>query len=137
MRIEVRDVSHIITLSFQPVCQGKLPKKPLTGASREWCIKDLTVFSIRPIETHVDTWPAPPHLLPVVIQRELVRPTVIRLPRDVRTLKNDIGRTIISDDENDITLQPLAQRSEFPKVNTAQPVLRNLKGRTRLPFATA
>src|SRR5207249_3529308 len=50
-------------------------------------------------------------------------------------LKNEIGFAVIADNENNITLQPLAFGSQLPEVNSTEPIARDLEREAGLPCA--
>src|SRR5439155_17691989 len=46
VRVEVRDVSDIITARFQPVSERKFPEEPFAGTGGKRRIEDLAILSV-------------------------------------------------------------------------------------------
>src|SRR5215471_17595861 len=122
MSVDVGDVGHIVTRGFHPIRQRKLPKKPFPGTRRKRCVQDLAVFAIWPIETNLDIRTTPPLFLPIIVERKMVRPTVVSLPSYIRALKNDIGGAAITHNEDDVALHSACPSGQFAEVNPAQPI---------------
>ena len=73
-----------------------------------------------------------------MVKRPLVgRPTVVALPGHIAALKKQVARTIIAYDENDVTLKSSFFGCKFAQVDTAKPILWDLKLNGRFPFALA
>src|SRR5205807_9118720 len=130
VRVEVRDVSDIVAARFQPVSEREFPEKPFAGTGGKRRVENLTILSVGTVEADLNVRPPVPLVLAVVVERELARPAIVRLPRRVRTLENEIGRAIVADDEDEVALQSIALGGEFAEVNAARPVLRNFDPRS-------
>src|SRR6185436_6736125 len=103
------DVGHIVAFRLQPIGEWKFPEKPFAGANRKRrVVENLTIFSVGPIETDLHVWAPIPMVLAIVVERELVRPAIVSLPRRVRALEKKIRAAIIAHDENHVALQPFA-----------------------------
>ena len=137
VRVEVGNVGDIITLRLQPVRDGKLPEKPFTRTRRERGVENLAIFSVRPVEADIHTRSPIPLVFPVVIESKLIRPTIVRLPGCVGTLKNEIRAPVVAHDENHVALELLAFGGEFAKVNAAHPVARDFESGARFPLTVA
>ena len=61
-------------------------------------------------------------MFPVVIERKLVRPSIVGLPGKVAALKEIIAAPIVAQNKDHITL-PAFGRGEFPEINAADPIL--------------
>ena len=61
-------------------------------------------------------------MLAVIIEGELIRPSVVGLPGKVAHLKNEIGLSVIADDESQITLPTFALSGQLADVNSAGPI---------------
>ena len=133
MSIQAGDVAHVITLLFQPVRKRILPQKPRTGTGGQRSIQNLTVTPIRSIKADVDIRAAIPLLLTVIIQSKLIGPAVISLPRRISTLKQQICRSIVPHNKDQITLPALPLSRQTPHIYAADPVLRNHQLDTGLP----
>ena len=133
MRVEVRDVSDIVAARFQPVSEREFPEKPFAGTGGKRRVENLTILSVGPVEADLHVRPPIPLVLAVIVQGELAWPAIVRLPGRVRTLEDEISRAIVADDEDDVALQTVPLGGEFAKINSAQPILRNLDPGTRFP----
>ena len=93
VRVEVRDVRHVVAVLLHPKRQRKLPQQELAGALRQRRVEDLPVLAVRPVEADPHTWARVPVVRrrAVVVQRPQVGPAVVRRPRRVRALKQKIA----------------------------------------------
>src|SRR6266545_4705539 len=98
VRIEVRDVSDVVTARLQPVGERKFPEEPLAGTGGKRCVQDLAVSTVRSIEADLNVRSPIPLICAVVVKRELARPAIVRLPGGVGTLENEVGRAIVAHD---------------------------------------
>src|SRR5688500_15366468 len=79
---------------------------------------------------------------PLVVEREPIGPTVVGGPRVVAALEQNVGRTVVANDENDITL-PIrliacrGKRRQSPKIDATRPVGGDRHRCARLPAALA
>src|SRR5690606_13142323 len=98
----------------------------------------IHIERIRTIETNFCTdigipGRVPPIRFPV-IQRTPGRPAVVRLPGEVRALKQEIGIPVITDNKDDMALPPSRERGEFAEIDTTDPVGRDLQCEVGLPL---
>src|SRR5438046_9924135 len=71
VRVEVREVSDIISARFQPVSEREFPEKPFAGASGKGRVENLTILSVGPVEADLHVRPPIPLVLAVIVQGEL------------------------------------------------------------------
>ena len=77
-------------------------------------------------------------VLVVVVQRILVgRPTVVGQPGQIAALEKQIAGAVITHNENDVALHAAVLRGELAEIDTAQPILGNLKFHGWFPLAFA
>ena len=132
MRVEIRDVRHVVAVLLQPVGQRELPEKELAGAGRERRVEDLAVLAVGPIEAHRDVVTPVPDVLAVVVQRELVRPAVVGLPGRVGALEQEVGAAVVAHDEDHVALPAFPFGGELADIDAAQPGCGNFQ-RLRRP----
>ena len=151
VRVDVRDVGDVVTFLLQPERERELGHQELTGAVGERVEsrgKAVPIERIGPIEAHVVPDFAvgrAPGRRPEVVHRSPPRPAVVREPRHIRGLEQEIGPPIVADDEDDVRLAfhleievlttGCRQRRKLPEIHTAQPVLRNLQAEADRPVA--
>src|SRR4051812_9636038 len=71
----------------------------------------------------------------VIVEGEVVWPPIVRLPRGIGALKNEVRLTVVANDKDDVALQAFALGCQFPKIDSAQPVLGNCQRRACVPAA--
>src|ERR1043166_7840522 len=114
---------------FHPIGDGKFPEQKLARTGRERRVKNLTVFSIGPIETHLHAAAPVPRFLAIIIERELRRPTVVCLPGVIAALENEIGRSIVAHDEDDVALHATRECGELREINRSEEHTSELQSR--------
>ena len=65
------------------------------------------------------------------------RPAVVSGPGQITALKEQVAGAVITHDEDDVALNAFLFRGELAEIDTAEPILRNLKFDGRLPVALA
>src|SRR3990172_9063789 len=108
MRVEVRDVCHVVALRLHPERQRKLPEKEFARTGRKRRVENLAVFAVRAIETDLYASSPIPLVLAVVVKGKLIGPAVIGLPSEVADLKDKIRPSIVADDERHVALPTVA-----------------------------
>ena len=115
MRVEIGDVSDVVAERFHPVRERKLPEQPFARTQGQRRVEDLAIFAIWSAKADLDAAAPVPFVLAVVIERELIGPAIVGLPRIVAALKDVVRPAIVADDENHIALQTARSAVSLPK----------------------
>ena len=76
-----------------------------------------------------------PWVLTIVVQRVLRWPSIVRLPRVITALEYEIRSSIVSDDEDNVTLQSFYFFCQLGDIDAAHPVAGDLVTMRRFPPA--
>ena len=103
--VAVGAVCDVVPVLLEPIGQGKLQRQEFARAKGQRIIHHAVVLrfaAVRPIEAHVG--PRSLHTFRVRVDRVVAGPAIVRLPRVVRALEQDIGRPLVTDDEDHVAL---------------------------------
>ena len=140
--VAVRAVRDVVSMLFEPIRHRKFVRQKLTGSHRQRIIHNRRVLSLAPV------WPVKTDIGPRSLAAFRMRvdgivtgPDVVRLPGVVRNLKQNVRRTLVTDDENDVALPirffvvVLRDRGESAEIHTAEPFVGNCQSQRRRPTA--
>src|SRR4030095_9756869 len=115
VRVHVRDVRDVVAGLLHPEGQGELPEKECTGTLGQRRVEDLPVLAVWPVEADPHTGARVPVVRrgAVVVERPEVGPAVVRRPRSVRALKEEVALAVVPDAENHVALEFLAVLSQL------------------------
>src|SRR5262249_11785120 len=134
MHVGIGAVSHIVPVPLHPEGERKFPEQVLSGALRERVIENLGVLGIGPVKADLDARSQNLAILAVAnVERIIVWPGVVSLPGVVAALKHEVGRPVIADNQDDVTLIAMLDGRQLAEVHAADPVLGNLQRGARLP----
>ena len=128
--VAVRAIGHVVAVLLEPVGERELERQELAGADRERVVDDageLRLAAVGAVEADVGPGALAP--LGMGVDRVVVGPAVVGLPGVVRALKEDVGRAVVADDEDDVALPVrlgvlVDERREPAEVDAAGPVVR-------------
>ena len=135
MCIQIRAVAYVVAPGFHPKRYRVFPAEPFSGPGCQRRIENLAVFSIRSIETGINSGTPVPDSFFIIVERILTGPTIVGVPGGIRTLEEKVDLPIVFYDKSNITLQTTVQGGQFAEIDSTCPVLGNRQSFTDIPLA--